>query len=60
MAQANKHVLMAALTYNLKKLIKFIRNKAKSIAIALPKSEQRAGSFLHFLFGHKTRPIASI
>jgi transposase len=60
MAQANKHVLMAALTYNLKKLLKFIRNKAKSIAIALPKSEQRAGSFLHFLLGHKTRPIASI
>ena len=27
MAQANKHVLMAALTYNLKKYLKFITRK---------------------------------
>jgi len=37
MAQANKHVLMAALTYNLKKLLKFSRSKAQSLAIALQK-----------------------
>jgi hypothetical protein len=49
-----------AKTYNLRKLLKFDRNKAQSIAIALPKSDQRAGSSLHFLLGHKTRPIASI
>jgi len=30
--QANKHVLMAALTYNLKKYLKFITKKSKSIA----------------------------
>ena len=30
--QANKHVLMAALTYNLKKYLKFIAKKSKSIA----------------------------
>jgi hypothetical protein len=30
--QANKHVLMAALTYNLKKYLKFIAKKPKSIA----------------------------
>jgi hypothetical protein len=30
--QANKHVLMAALTYNLKKYLKFISKKPKSIA----------------------------
>ncbi|MFN3918628.1 MAG: transposase, partial [Flavobacteriales bacterium] len=30
--QANKHVLMAAMTYNLKKYLKFITQKPKSIA----------------------------
>jgi len=32
MEQANKHVLMSALTYNLKKLLKFSRPEIKSIA----------------------------
>jgi transposase/hydroxymethylpyrimidine pyrophosphatase-like HAD family hydrolase len=32
---ANKHVLMASLTYNLKKYLKFVTKKAKSQAIAL-------------------------
>lgn len=37
--QANKHVMMAALCYNLKKCIKFVRPKVKSIAIALIKEQ---------------------
>lgn len=36
--QANKHVLMAALTYNLKKYLKFTRKTPKIIAIAMEKS----------------------
>jgi hypothetical protein len=32
--QANKHILMAALTYNLKKYLKFIRKNPKSIALS--------------------------
>jgi hypothetical protein len=32
---ANKHVLMAALTYNLKKYLKFIRKKTVSDAMAM-------------------------
>jgi transposase len=39
--QANKHVMMAALCYNLKKYIKFIRPKVKSITIALTKEKNR-------------------
>lgn len=37
MAQANKHVLMAALTYNLKKYLKFERKQVKTGAMALRK-----------------------
>jgi hypothetical protein len=35
MAQANKHVLMAALTYNLKKYLKFINKKANAQVLAM-------------------------
>lgn len=35
MAQANKHVLMAALTYNLKKYLKFTRKKPHIIALSM-------------------------
>lgn len=35
MAQANKHVLMAALTYNLKKYLKFERKMVKTAVMAL-------------------------
>jgi len=34
--QANKHVLMAALSYNLKKLLDFMQRRVKAIAKALP------------------------
>jgi transposase len=43
---ANKHVLMAALTYNLKKLLKFTRKKSTTIALEMPKLE---GNLLCFL-----------
>ena len=36
MAQANKHVLMAALSYNLKKLLKFTRKSPTIIAQSMP------------------------
>ena len=41
---ANKHVLMAALTYNPKKYMKFITKKAvsKAIALLLPNNVQNA------------------
>jgi hypothetical protein len=48
MAQANKHVLMAALCYNLKKLMHFSRPKVKSIAIAMQQTAQKWDNTLHF------------
>ena len=47
--QANKHVMMAALTYNLKKYMKYIAKKPKSRAIALPKDNEIATQFIDFL-----------
>jgi hypothetical protein len=48
MAQANKHVLMAALCYNLKKLMHFNRPKVKSIAAAMHHTAQLWDNTLHF------------
>jgi len=55
--QANKHVLMAALTYNLKKYLKFITKKAKTKAgvvsetkAKVPTSLKTAFNDLKFLF----------
>jgi hypothetical protein len=39
--QANKHVIMAALTYNLKKYLKFITRKATAKVAALIKALQK-------------------
>lgn len=39
MKQANKHVLMAALTYNLKKYLKFTRKKVVALAHQIPQPE---------------------
>jgi hypothetical protein len=39
--QANKHVIMAALTYNLKKHLKFITRKATAKLAALIKALQK-------------------
>lgn len=50
MAGANKHVLMAALTYNLKKYLKFTVKKLKIMAQALHKNKGKTESFLSRLF----------
>lgn len=36
MPQANKHVMMAALTYNLKKYLRFISKKPSVLAQVMP------------------------
>jgi transposase len=46
--QANKHVLMAALTYNLKKLMKFRRPIPQNVAMAEPKPTLKTGEALLF------------
>jgi hypothetical protein len=48
---ANKHVMMSALAYNLKKLLKFDRPKLKTIAKALQKEIIKTGELLHFSKG---------
>lgn len=53
MACANKHVLMAALTYNLKKLLRFKKPKTGILAMSLQKSgstRERLVFFLNVLF----------
>ena len=47
---ANKHVLMAALTYNLKKYLKFAGRKAASTAVDLQVEIKTAFSVCFFLF----------
>jgi hypothetical protein len=55
MAQANKHVLMVAITYNLKKLMNFNRLKAKSNAIAMQQTAQQWDNTLHtFIWLYRT------
>ena len=57
---ANKHVLMAALTYNLKKYMKFIRKKSVSKAIAMQtgvKSVFEAGIFAFWLIFKSFKPM---
>jgi transposase len=51
MKQANKHVLMAALTYNLKKMLKFERKKVLSMAKLKPKLVEEFNSTQKFFFG---------
>ena len=43
MEQANKHVLMAALSYNLKKYLKFISKKGKCVALAITQQSEISG-----------------
>jgi len=54
MPQANKHVLMAALTYNLKKYLRFIVKKPVPIAIGIAQvlslPQGKIGTFLKILF----------
>lgn len=44
--QANKHVLMAALTYNLKKYLKFITKKTKTKAGVVSELQAKVSTFL--------------
>jgi hypothetical protein len=44
--QANKHVLMAAMTYNLKKYLKFIAKKSKSQAQVVPIKQREVNTCL--------------
>jgi hypothetical protein len=48
MKQANKHVIMAALTYNLKKLLKFNRPQAVVVAQAMRKIETGIQQLFNF------------
>lgn len=48
MKQANKHVLMAALTYNLKKLLKFKRPQAVVVSQAMRKIETDMQQLFNF------------
>jgi hypothetical protein len=57
MAGANKHVLMAALTYNLKKLLKFNRLQTKIMAKALQKTTETLSNTCFYLVRHSQSPI---
>lgn len=48
--QANKHVLMASLTYNLKKYMKFITKKTKTKAGVVVIEQGKGNSFLKMQF----------
>ncbi|CAH0335203.1 hypothetical protein FVB9288_00836 [Flavobacterium sp. CECT 9288] len=48
--QANKHVLMAALTYTLKKYLKFITKKAKTKAGVVSEIQAKAPTYLKTAF----------
>lgn len=56
MSCANKHVMMAALTYNLKKLLKFSRPKTNAIVLNLQKSRNK-GEILVFFFKLLVHPF---
>ena len=52
MAQANKHILMAALTYNLKKYLNFSLKMPQAIVIGLQKPAERLlAALLPVFFG---------
>ncbi len=57
MTQANKHVMMAALAYNLKKYLKFTAKKPKIIAIAMEKSKGKLQTYLNRYFLTSLEPI---
>jgi len=48
MASANKHVMMSALVYNLKKLMKFNRKSAEFTVQEMPINDSRLGKLLYF------------
>ena len=58
MAQANKHVLMAALTYNLKKYLAFERQSANRQAMAMKKALRGLKNAILELFWADIRTVA--
>jgi transposase len=56
MKSANKHVLMSALVYNLKKLMKFNRQKTKIVAESMQKVCLQAGKLFYFF----SRPYQNV
>ena len=58
--QANKHVLMAAMAYNLKKYLKFIGKRPKSQAQVVPISQGRAAPCLKTAFLNLKRTFSSL
>jgi len=57
MAIANKHVLMSALTYNLKKLLKFKRPNVEIVSKAIKKVSLQVSTLLFFLKQQHQRQI---
>jgi transposase len=60
--QANKCILMSAIAYNLKKLLKWQERKINTAAIAIKKAEQSLCSLFFLLwrpvnYGHRSQPI---
>lgn len=58
MKSANKHVLMSAMCYNLKKLLKFQRPKVHIAAMVLQKDILKVGIGRLFTLGLSTKPFA--
>jgi len=56
--QANKHVLMAAMSYNLKKLLNFTSKQLKAIAKAMPTPWDKA--FFTQIGLHHGRPVLNV
>ena len=50
---ANKHVMMSALTYNLKKLMKHTRPKAEKLEMAMFKGQKNLAKAIYIFFGPK-------
>ena len=50
MPQANKHVLMAALTYNLKKYLRFVVKKPSVLAQVISLKQRKVYVFLKTCF----------
>lgn len=59
MPQANKHIMMAALTYNLKKYLRFIVKKPSVLAQVLSLKQGKDCSFIKMLFNDLETSILS-
>ena len=57
MAGANKHVLLSATAYNIKKLMKFNREKIKTVAASVQKVSLQAREDFYFLSALNQTPL---